>query len=90
MDTSLKVVAGVALTALLLGVIGAVTARRRIGVRGIGLLAAIPNAAAWAIAYGIWGWQHRMDPEHIKNYPLTLHVISMIFVAFLYTALERV
>ena len=45
MDTSLKVVAGVALTALLLGVIGTVTVRRRIG-----LIAAIPTAAAWAIA----------------------------------------
>jgi len=87
MDTSLKVVAGVALTSLLLGVIGAVSARQRISVRTIGLIAAIPSAVGWAVLYGVWGWQHRMDPEHIRNYPLILHVIFMIFLAALYAAL---
>ena len=87
MNTSLKVVAGVAVTSLLLGIVGTVTMRHRIGVRGIALLAAIPSAVAWAVASGVWDWQHRTDPEHIRNYPLTLHDVSVIFVAVLYGAL---
>jgi len=90
MDNPLKVVAGVALTSLLLGIIGAVTVRRRIGVRGVGLVAAIPSAVAWAVPYGVWGWQHRTDLEHIehiKNYPLTLHIIFVSIEAVLYAAL---
>ena len=42
---------------------------------------------SWAAIHGVWGWQHRMDPGHIKNYPLTLHVVSTVFEGVLYTGL---
>jgi hypothetical protein len=79
--------AGVVLTSLFISLVCIAVWRRRICVRRIGLIAAFPTAIGWAIAYGVWGWQHRMDSEHILNISLGMHVISMTVVAVLYAAL---
>jgi len=84
MMAAIKVVAGVALTSLSLSVILGAALPRHTNARNLSLFVAIPNAVAWAVVYGVWGWQHRMDWEHVKNYPLIIHVIFMAFSALGY------
>jgi hypothetical protein len=38
------------------------------------------------MGYGIYGWQHRMDWEHIRNYPLWIHAVFMTLSAAMYAA----
>jgi hypothetical protein len=83
MDAPLNILVGVALTAFPLGCLFAL---RFLGWRGVSvaILGAGAAAAIWAIGYGIYGWQHRMDWEHIRNYPLWMHIIAMTFSAIIY------
>ena len=83
MDAPLNIVIGVILTALVLGLLAASLCR---GWRlsRVAMLGASAAAIIWAIGYGIYGWQHRLDWGHIRNYPLGMHVVLMTFTAVLY------
>jgi hypothetical protein len=83
MDAPLNIVIGVIMTALVFGLLAAPLCR---GWRlsRVAMLGASAAAIVWAIGYGIYGWQHRLDWEHIRNYPLGMHVFLMTFSAALY------
>src|SRR4051812_24854108 len=85
MDAPLNIIIGVVLTALLFGVFAASLCHgwrlSRVAVLGASVAAVI-----WAIGYGIYGWQHRLDWEHIRNYPLWMHAVLMAISAVLYAA----
>jgi len=83
MDAPLNIVIGVILTALVFGLLAASLCH---GWRlsRVAMLGASAAAIIWAIGYGIYGWQHRLDWEHIRNYPLGMHVVLMTFSGVLY------
>ena len=83
MDAPLNIIIGVVLTALPLGFLAASLCLGW-SLSRVAVLGASMTAIIWAIGYGIYGWQHRLDWEHIRNYPLWMHVVLMTFSAVLY------
>jgi len=82
MDAPLNILVGVVFTAFPIGF-----ALRFFDFRivRVAMLAATATAVIWAVGYGIYGWQHRMDWEHIRNYPLWMHAFLMTFSAVAYS-----
>jgi hypothetical protein len=83
MDAPLNIVIGVVATALPLGFLIALLLRGWRSSRAA-MLGAVVTAAIWAMRDGIYGWQHRSDWEHIRNYPLWIHAVLMTFSGVVY------
>ena len=83
MDAPLNILIGVMATALPFGCLFSLLCRGWPRVR-VAILGATAAAAVWAIGYGIYGWQHRMDWEHVRNYPLWIHIGLMTLSAVIY------